>query len=53
MVEALNILEGYDLKQMGWNSGDYIHALVESLKLAYADRDTYYADPEYSDVPRS
>ena len=51
MVEALNILEGYDLKQMGWNSGDYIHALVESLKLAYADRDTYYADPEYSDVP--
>ena len=51
MVEALNILEGYDLKQMGWNSGDYIHALVESLKLSYADRDTYYADPEFSDVP--
>ena len=51
MVEALNILEGYDLKQMGWNSGDYIHALVESLKLAYADRDTYYADPEFSAVP--
>ena len=50
MVEALNILEGYDLKQMGWNSGDYIHALVESLKLAYADRDTYYADPEFSAV---
>jgi len=51
MVEALNILEGYDLKQMGWNSGDYIHALVESLKLAYADRDTYYADPEFSAIP--
>ena len=51
MVEALNILEGYDLKQMGWNSGDYIHVLVESLKLSYADRDTYYADPEFSDVP--
>lgn len=51
MLEALNILEGYDLKQMGWNSGDYIHALVESLKLSYADRDTYYADPEFSDVP--
>ncbi len=51
MVEALNILEGYDLEQMGWNSGDYIHVLVESLKLAYADRDTYYADPDFSAVP--
>ena len=51
MVEALNILEGYDLKQMGWNSSGYIHALVESLKLSYADRDTYYADPEFSAIP--
>ena len=51
MIEALNILEGFDLKKMGWNTDEYIHALVEALKLAYADRDTYYADPKFSDVP--
>ena len=51
MIEALNILEGFDLKKMGWNSDEYIHVLVEALKLAYADRDTYYADPKFSDVP--
>ena len=52
MIEALNILEGFDLKKMGWNSGEYIHVLVEALKLAYADRDTYYADPKFYDVPK-
>ena len=51
MIEALNILEGFDLKKMGWNSDEYIHVLVEALKLAYADRDAYYADPKFSDVP--
>ena len=51
MLEALNILEGIDLKSMGWNSADYIHALVEALKLAYADRDTYYGDPNFVKVP--
>ncbi len=51
MIEALNILEGYELKTLGWNSPEYIHYLVEALKLAYADRDTWYADPNFSVVP--
>jgi gamma-glutamyltranspeptidase/glutathione hydrolase len=51
MLEALNILEGYDLKSLASNSPEYIHKLVESLKLAYADRDTYYGDPKFNHVP--
>jgi gamma-glutamyltranspeptidase/glutathione hydrolase len=51
LLEALNILEGYDLRAMKHNSPDYIHVMVEALKLAYADRDTYYADPEFVRVP--
>ncbi|MGI9260390.1 MAG: gamma-glutamyltransferase family protein, partial [Woeseiaceae bacterium] len=51
LLQALNILELYDLQEMGHNSTDYIHVIVESLKLAYADRDTYYADQDFVDVP--
>ncbi len=51
MIEALNILEGFELKQMGWNSADYLHTMVEAMKLAYADRDTYYGDPKFVQVP--
>src|SRR6202044_3758603 len=51
MIEALNILEGFDLKSMGWNSADYLHTVAEALKLAYADRDTYYGDPNFVKVP--
>jgi gamma-glutamyltranspeptidase/glutathione hydrolase len=51
LIEALNILEGYDLRAMGLNSADYIHHEVEALKLAYADRDTYYGDPKFSKIP--
>lgn len=51
MLQALNILEGYDLRPLGYNSAEYIHKLVEALKLAYADRDTYYGDPKFVDVP--
>ena len=47
MLEALNILEGFD-GQPAFNSADYIHRVVEALKLAYADRDTYYGDPKFS-----
>lgn len=51
MVETLNMLEGFDLVAMRWNSADYIHTLDEALKLAYADRDTYYGDPKFAHVP--
>ena len=51
MIEALNILEGYDLTGMRLNSPDYIHTVVEALKLAYADRDTYYGDPKFVQIP--
>jgi gamma-glutamyltranspeptidase/glutathione hydrolase len=49
MLEALNILEGYDAK-VPLNSAEYIHRTVEALKLAYADRDTYYGDPKFGNV---
>ena len=45
------ILEGYDLPAMRLNSAEYIHTLVEALKLAYADRDTYYGDPKFIKIP--
>ena len=51
MLEALNILEGYDLRKMGFNTPDYIHTVNEALKLAYADRDTWYGDPRFVKVP--
>jgi gamma-glutamyltranspeptidase / glutathione hydrolase len=51
MLEALNILEGYDLRSLGFNSAEYIHKVTEALKLAYADRDTYYGDPKFTSIP--
>jgi len=51
MIEVLNILDGFDLTGMRLNSADYIHTMVESLKLAYADRDTYYGDPKFVKIP--
>jgi gamma-glutamyltranspeptidase/glutathione hydrolase len=51
MLELLNILEGYDLRATKHNSVDYIHTLVEAMKLAFADRDKYYGDPDFVKVP--
>jgi gamma-glutamyltranspeptidase/glutathione hydrolase len=51
MIETLNMLEGFDLKKMGHNSPAYIHTLTEALKLAMADRDRYYADPNFVKIP--
>lgn len=51
MVETLNMLEGFDLKKMGHNSTEYIHTLAEALKLALADRDRYYGDPNFVKIP--
>ncbi len=51
LLQALNILETFDLKAMGHNSADYLHVVTEALKMGYADRDSYYADPAFVDVP--
>ena len=45
LLQALNILEGIDLKAMGYNSPKYMHTLYQVMSLAYADRDFYYGDP--------
>ena len=51
LLQALNILENFDLRGMRHDSADYIHTVIEALKLAYADRDTYYADTAFVQVP--
>ncbi len=50
-LQQLKILEGFDLAAMEHNSTDYIHTVIESAKLAFADREAYYADPEFVEVP--
>jgi gamma-glutamyltranspeptidase/glutathione hydrolase len=47
MLQALNMLENLDLKKMGYNSAEYIHALYQVMNLAFADRDFYYGDPYF------
>jgi gamma-glutamyltranspeptidase / glutathione hydrolase len=51
LLQTLQILEGFDLKKSGHNKPETIHTAVEAMKLALADRDTYYADPNFIDVP--
>ncbi len=51
LLEALNILEQFDLRAMKHNSADYIHTVVEALKLGYADRDSYYGDQAFVKTP--
>ncbi|HEY3848614.1 MAG TPA: gamma-glutamyltransferase [Acetobacteraceae bacterium] len=51
VLQALNILEGLDLRGMGHNSPAYIHAVTEALKLAAADREAYFGDPDFVRVP--
>jgi len=48
MLQALNILENFDLKSMGYNSTRYIHTIYQSMSLAFADRDFYYGDPYFA-----
>lgn len=48
---TLNILEGFDLPRLGHNTPAYLHVLVEALKLALADRERYFGDPCFVDVP--
>lgn len=51
LCQTLRLLEGFDLKAMGHLSADYVHVLTETLKLGFADRDKYYGDPLFVDVP--
>lgn len=50
-LQILNILEGYDVRAMGFGSPEYVHAFVEAKKLAFADLARYYADPAFSEPP--
>jgi gamma-glutamyltranspeptidase/glutathione hydrolase len=48
LLQALNIVENFDLKKMGYNSADYIHTIYQAMNLSFADRDFYYGDPKFS-----
>ena len=50
LLQALNILENFDLQSMGYNSARYMHALYQTMNLAFADRDFYYGDPYFEPV---
>ena len=51
LISILNIMEGFDLRAMGQNSPDYIHVLIEAIKLAFSDRHYHYGDPDFVTVP--
>lgn len=51
VLQALNLLDGNDLAAMGHNSADYVHTVTEAMKLAAADREAYFGDPDFVDVP--
>src|SRR5205814_4978967 len=51
LLQTLALLEGTDIKALGHNSADYVHRLTEALKLAFADREAYYTDPAFGQVP--
>jgi gamma-glutamyltranspeptidase/glutathione hydrolase len=51
MLQALAILDGFDLAAMKHNSPEYLHTVIEAVKLAFADRDRHYGDPKFSKVP--
>ena len=48
---ALNIARGFDLQALGYGTADYYHALIEAIKLAFADAQTYIADPRQAHIP--
>ena len=51
LLQTLNMLENFDLRAMGHNTPAYIHTIIEALKLSMADRQTFYGDPDFADVP--
>jgi len=50
-LQILNILEGYDLKSLGFGNEEYMHLFIEAKKLAFEDRAKYYTDPDFNEVP--
>ncbi|WP_448382842.1 gamma-glutamyltransferase family protein [Desulfosoma sp.] len=50
-LQMLRLLKGFDLESLGWHSASYLHTWVEAAKLAFADREQYYGDPRFVDVP--
>ena len=48
---VLKLLEGIDLQGMGWGTAAYLHTLLEAIKLVFADREAYFGDPDFVDVP--
>src|SRR4029453_10418914 len=51
LLQTLNLLEQFNLRAMGYGSADYLHTITEAMKLAYADRDSYYADQSFVTSP--
>jgi gamma-glutamyltranspeptidase/glutathione hydrolase len=51
LLQTLRLLEGFDFKSIKHLSADFVHAAIEAIKLAMADRDTYYGDPNFVEVP--
>ena len=51
LLQALSLLRAEELRSFGHNSVDYVHTVAEALKLAFADRERYYGDPRFVDVP--
>src|SRR5205807_9683013 len=50
-LQQLRLLEGFDLAGMGHASAEYVHVVTECAKLAFADREAWYGDPDFVDVP--
>lgn len=51
LLQALSLLAGFDLRNLGHNSAQYVHVVAEALKLSFADRERFYGDPRFVDVP--
>lgn len=51
LLQALSLLKGFDLSAMDPNGADFAHVVLEAAKLAFADREAYYGDPDFVDVP--
>ena len=51
LLQALALLDGIDLASMDPHGGDFVHTIIETIKLAWIDRDVFYGDPEFVDIP--